>query len=109
MGSSSDDSPDLNLPAVGSCTNLYVSIDLLVGLVESPRLRLNKILPAKILSLLCSYSSLRFLYLLFMGLAILSRVFNWVVLGTRWQYWESRWFCWRDDRKFFYFGGLHNW
>src|SRR5690606_38407952 len=61
MGSSSDDSPDLHLPVVGSCTNLYVSIDLLVGLVESPRLRLNKILAAKILSLLRSYSSLRFL------------------------------------------------
>src|SRR5690606_33157191 len=61
MGSSSDDSPDLHLPVVGSCTNLYFSIDPLVGRVVNWRLRLNKILAAKILSLLRSYSSLRFL------------------------------------------------
>src|SRR5690606_950565 len=61
MGSSSDDSPDLHLPVVGSCTNLYFSIDPLVGRVVNWRLRLNKILPAKILSLLRSYSFLHFL------------------------------------------------
>src|SRR5690606_13215843 len=30
-----------------------------------------------------------FIYFLFMGLAILPRVFNWVVLGARWQHWEG--------------------
>src|SRR5690606_40799413 len=110
MGSSSGDCSELfHLPVVGSWKSPYFSIDLLVGLVESPRLRLNKILAAKILSLLRSYSSLRFLSICSLWASRYCLEYSTGLYLARGGSTGRGWFCWRDDWKFFYFGGLHNW